>query len=135
MRPNRRGESLTLYLTAVSVGGITLVIIPLLSLTANQLERIKTAMQEHGPVVATHLDDAGKNDVKENVIPKMDTFPCDSSTTLMILCSPQYIAENVDFRNALLRARDRNVLRLVAIDEVRISTQCTEGPSAIRLGY
>ena len=79
------GKSLTLYLTAVSVGGITLVIIPLLSLTANQLERIKTAMQEHGAVVATHLDDAGKNDVKANVIPKMDTFPCDSSTTLMIL--------------------------------------------------
>ena len=120
MRPNRRGESLTLYLTAVSVGGITLVIIPLLSLTANQLERIKTAMQEHGAVVATHLDDAGKNDVKENVIPKMDAFPCDVSTTFMILCSPQYIAENVDFRNALLRARDRKVLRLVAIDEVHI---------------
>ena len=69
------GKSLTMYLTAISVGGITLVIIPLLSLTANQMERIKKAMQQDGAVVAVHLDDAAKNDVKENVIPEMDSFP------------------------------------------------------------
>ena len=38
------GKSLTMYLTAVSVGGIALVIIPLLSLTANQVEQIKMAL-------------------------------------------------------------------------------------------
>src|SRR5210317_560660 len=55
------GKSLTLYLTAVSVGGITLVIIPLLSLTANQLERLKQALQNDGNIICVHLDDAGKN--------------------------------------------------------------------------
>ena len=77
-------------------------------------------MQKDGVVVAVHLDDAAKHDVKENVIPEMDTFPYNSSTTMMILCSPQYIAENIDFRNALLRARDRHVLRLIVFDEVHI---------------
>ncbi len=95
-----------LYMTAVSVAGITLVIIPLLSLTANQLERIKNAVQKWGTVYAIHLDDTGQHGVKEKVIPAMDTFPHNSSTTMMILCSPQYISENYDFRNALLRARD-----------------------------
>ena len=114
------GKSLTMYLTAISFGRITLVIIPLLSLTANQMERIKKAMQKDGVVVAVHLDDAAKHGVKENVFPEMDTFPYNSSTTMMILCSPEYIAENIDFRNALLRARDRHVLRLIVIDEVHI---------------
>ena len=114
------GKSLTLYLTAVSIGGISLVIIPLLSLTANQLERLKKALQRDGNVFCVHLDDAARNDVKQKVIPKMDKFKYASSTTFFILCSPQYIAENVDFRQALLRARDRRVLRLIAIDEVHI---------------
>ena len=91
-----------MYLTAVSVGGITLVIIPLLSLTANQLERIKMALQKDGLIVAVHLDDASRHDVKENVIPAMNDFPYKLSTTMMILCSPQYIADNIEFRNALL---------------------------------
>ena len=73
-------------------GGVTLVIIPLLSLTANQMERIKKAPQKDGIVAAIHLDDAAQHDVKENVIPEMDTFPYNSSTTFMILCSPQFIA-------------------------------------------
>ena len=114
------GKTLTMYLTAVSVGGITLVIIPLLSLTANQLERIKRSMQKEGAVVAVHLDDASMQDVKESVIPAMNEFPHNSSTTMMILCSPQFIANNIHFRNALLRARDRAVLRLIVIDEVHI---------------
>ena len=108
-----------LHMTAISVGGVALVIIPLLSLTANQLERIKNAVQRYGAVYAFHLDECSKHDTKEKLIPKMDEFEYDSSTTMFILCSPQYLAENLDFRNALLRCRDRKVLRLIAVDEAR----------------
>lgn len=114
------GKSLMLYLTAICVGGISLVIIPLLSLTANQMEKIRRAAQTHGAVYAFHLDEESKHDVKQKVIPKMDSFDYNSSTSMLILCSPQYISENIDFRNALLRARDREVLRLIAIDEAHI---------------
>ena len=107
-------------MTALPVGGITLLIIPLLSLTANQLERIKKAVQEYGNVLAYHLDDCAKHDVNETIIPKLETFNYNSSTTMLILCSPQYVADNVDFRNALLRCRDQQMLRLIAIDEVHI---------------
>ena len=77
-------------------------------------------MQKEGVVVAVHLNNASRHDVKESVIPAMDEFPHNSSTTMMILCSPQYIADNIDFRNALLRARDRAVLRLIVINEVHL---------------
>ena len=94
------GKSLMLYMTAAAVGGITLCIIPLLSLTANQLEQITTAVQRWGAFYAVHLEDTGRHDVKEKVIPEMNSFPYDSSSSMIILCSPQYIAENLDFRNA-----------------------------------
>jgi len=39
---------------------------------------------------------------------------------MLLLCSPQYIADNVEFRNALLYCHDRQVLCLIAIDEAHI---------------
>ena len=36
-----RGKSIVLYMTAFTVTGITLIIVPLLALTANQMARIK----------------------------------------------------------------------------------------------
>mmetsp|Transcript_19356 Transcript_19356/g.35028 ORF Transcript_19356/g.35028 Transcript_19356/m.35028 type:complete len:363 (+) Transcript_19356:263-1351(+) len=107
-------------MTAISVGGIALVIIPLLSLTANQLERIKHAVQQYNAIYAYHLDKFSKHDTKEKLILKMDEFEYDLLTTMFILCSPQYLAENIDFCNALLRYRDRKVLRLIAVHEVNI---------------
>ena len=41
------GKSLILLLAAVMVGGITLVIIPLLALTANQMTKLKEAISDH----------------------------------------------------------------------------------------
>jgi hypothetical protein len=67
-----------------------------------------------------HLNDSPKHDVKENVVPAMEEFPYDSSTTMMILCLPQYSADKIDFWNALLCARDYKVLRLIIIDKVHI---------------
>ena len=42
------GKSLILSLAAVMVGGISLVIIPLLALTANQMSKLKEAISDHG---------------------------------------------------------------------------------------
>ena len=61
--PNGRGETLLLLMTAISVGAITLVIVPLLALTANQLARVKKAVQTSMVVTANHLDDCSS---KEN---------------------------------------------------------------------
>jgi superfamily II DNA helicase RecQ len=114
------GGTLILHMTAISVGGIALVIIPLLSLTANQLDHIKHAVQRYGAVYAYHLDECSKHDTKEKLIPKMDEFEYNLSITMFILCLPQYLAENIDFRNALLQCRDREALRLIAVNEAHI---------------
>lgn len=107
-------------MTAICVAGITLVIIPLLALTANQLSRLQRAVQDYGAVSTYHLDDTSKKDLTEKIIPKINSFQYESSTSMLLLCSPQFIADNIAFCNALLWARDRQVFRLIAIDKAHL---------------
>ena len=114
------GKSLILQLTAVAVAGVTIVIVPLLSLTANQMARVSRASSKRMTVTAIHLDETSWEDVCNEVIPKMEALPEDTSSSLFLLCSPQYIAEKQIFRDALLSCNDRGLLRLVAIDEAHL---------------
>ena len=50
----------------------------------------------------------------------MDEFNSNLSSVMFCLCSPQYIATNTFFREALLRAHGRRVLRLVVVDEAHL---------------
>ena len=97
-----------------------MVIVPLLSLTANQMARIRGALQEYCTSEAHHLDDLPPAVVKEKVVRRMDEFDAQSSSVIFCLCSPQYITNNKSFLEALLRAHERKVLRLVAIDKAHL---------------
>ena len=114
------GKSLILQLSAVCVGGIIYVCIPLLALTANQIAKIKLALQTQGRVRCYHLDETNPKSVREKLIPRMDAFDPDSSTTMFVLSSPQYLADNVEFRECLLRCHKRHTLRMVVLDEVHL---------------
>ena len=61
-------------MTAICVGGAALVTNPLFTLISNQLSRLQTAIQKYGAVLAFHLDDILKSDVKEKIIKKMKSF-------------------------------------------------------------
>ena len=86
---NGGGESLILHTVAVCVGGISLVLVPLLSLTADQLSRIKSAKQNHGSVRAVHLDEVPDALVRLYLMPKMEAMKTDGTETLLLYCSPQ----------------------------------------------
>lgn len=118
------GKSLILFLTAFSVSGVSLIIVPLLSLTANrqsnhadQKRRAEEVSSE-----AHHLDDLSPSVVKEKIIPRMDNFDHRSSSVMFCfcLCTPQYLAGNSFFRDAHLRAHGRRIPRLMAIDETHL---------------
>ena len=81
-------------MTAISVEMISLVIIPLFSFTINQLSRIEKAAQRYGTITAHHLDDTSSMDLEQKIIPRMDTFSYHSSSLMLLLCSPQYLAED-----------------------------------------
>ena len=50
----------------------------------------------------------------------MDEIGYASSSTMALLCSPQVLVQNSSFREALIRARDRQTLRMIAIDEAHL---------------
>jgi len=101
------GKNSILYMTAICIGGIMLVIIPLLALTTNQLLRLQRAAQEYGygALSAYHLDDISKLDLNKTILPNINTFKYESSTLMFLLCLPQFLADSIAFRNALLWAR------------------------------
>ena len=59
------GKSLILQMAGISVAGVTLVIVPLLSLTANQMARITRARTNDMDIHAFHLDESSIDDVKK----------------------------------------------------------------------
>ena len=51
------GKSLTMQMVLTMIGGIALIIVPLLALTADQVEKIRRANRSFGSVEAHHTDD------------------------------------------------------------------------------
>ena len=114
------GKSLILQLTAVAVARVTVVIVPLLSLTANQTASVSRASSKRMAITAIHLDETSWEDVEGKVLPKIEAIPKETTSSLFLLCSPQYLATNKLFCDALLACNDRGMLRLVAIDEAHL---------------
>ena len=63
-----------LHTVAVCVGGVSLVLVLLLVLTANQLSWIKSARQTHGSVKAVHLNKVPDKHVQPSLVPKMSAM-------------------------------------------------------------
>ena len=57
VRPTGGGKSAVRNTFAVLTAGVSLTITPLLSLSADQVKKLKNASQAHGHVVSFHLDE------------------------------------------------------------------------------
>jgi len=55
--------------------GFHIVIAPLLALTADQMRRIRMAVQTDAATLAYHLDELSARAVQENVIPCITALP------------------------------------------------------------
>ena len=51
---------------------------------------------------AYHLNDIPKDDLNKTILPKTNSFEYESSTSMLLLCLPQFIADNITFQNTLL---------------------------------
>ena len=76
-------------MTSIYVGRIRVFIFPLLALTANQMARLRKAVQKCGAVSVVHLDDTAGDDVRLRLIPRMDSLRYESFDSLILLCSLQ----------------------------------------------
>ena len=54
------------------LGGVIVIIVPLLSLSADQVEKMNNACQEYGSVEAHHLDELGEEAIDAEIIPRIE---------------------------------------------------------------
>ena len=88
------------------LGGITLIIIPFLSLMADTTTKMKGASQAYGSVEAHNLDEISPDSRKiaEEIIPRINEIGEDSSSTMFIILSPQFLVNNPPVIEALHQA-------------------------------
>ena len=70
-----------LRMIATFVGGIIVVIVPLLALTVDQTSKIKEALEECGSVATMHLGELSRSAIRNEVIPRMNDLGYDSEST------------------------------------------------------
>ena len=81
-------------MTANIVAGITLVLVPLLALSANLVARVKQIAQKNTHIITYHMDEICKTQHENQVLRQMDDIESQSSTTMILICSPQALADN-----------------------------------------
>ena len=114
------GKSLTMQMVLTMTGGIALIIVPLLALTADQVEKIRRANSSFGSVEAHHIDDLTESFIRESLIPRMMEISPRSSSCMYLFCSPQDLVKKACLRIAVLECCRRKTLRLVVIDEAHL---------------
>ena len=114
------------------LGGVVVIIVPLLSLSADQVEKMNTASQDYGSIEAHHLDELGEEVINKKIIPRIEEIGKDTKSTMFLLVSPQFLIANPPVVKALLGAHKRRVLRGIGIDEVHLYVAHSAFRPAIR---
>ncbi len=86
------------------MAGIVLVLVPLLALTADQMKAVKEADSRYASLEAHHMYEipTSTEQAVESIIARMKAISGESSSTMFLFCSPQYITKNPDFLEAIL---------------------------------
>ena len=107
----------------IFVGGIIVIIVPLLALTADQMSQIEESLQDCGSVKAVHLDEFSKEAIDDEVEPRMHDICHNSESALFVLTSPQKLARSPAMLNTLFLCHAKQMLCLIMIDEAHLYAQ------------
>jgi superfamily II DNA helicase RecQ len=122
VRPTGGGKSSVRDVHGVICGGVSLTITPLLSLGADQEEKMNArAKQTEGPVVPIHLDEVRSFADQTRIVKEIKQLSGDSHATVFLFSSPQAICNKKFLWKELLHwliVRDR--LSMVTVDEVHL---------------
>ena len=122
VRPTGGGKSAVRDVYSVMNGGFSLTITPLLSLGADQEEKI-TLKAKHttGRVLSVHLDEVRSLAVQQEVIKELKAIPHDGHTTVVLFSSPQAILNKTFLWKAFLSwLIESRRLSMVCVDEVHL---------------
>jgi superfamily II DNA helicase RecQ len=121
MRPGG-GKTHITRVAGVVEKGITLVIIMLHTLSADQMDTFTSANQVYGTVTAHNVD---KIHTKSKIqymelIARAGSLRRDTTSTAFLIVSPQFMIHHPDFMEMLIKQAHNRVLGLVVIDEVHL---------------
>jgi superfamily II DNA helicase RecQ len=115
------GKSHVMRTTGVMIGGVCLIIMPLLALGADQVSKLGSASQAFGSVEYFHLDEyRTQPENMMSVLHRVSSLPCNTRSTIFLFCSPQIIQNDARVKNCLLEAHSKLILKSVFLDEVHL---------------
>ena len=86
-------------------------------------DKNKDALQPHGSVSALLLEKCPHSDLKDDVIPGIEEIDYNSNSMLYLFTSSQKLANSLLIHNALMKAKIKETLRLVAVDKAHLYAQ------------
>ena len=98
---------------------VHLVIHPILALTADQVLKFMEGTDKYGAIDAHNMD-ASPNALRKQIIAKMRRLAGDTTTTLFIFVSPQTLAGDKSFLDAVIKCAMNGTLRSVVTDEAHL---------------
>jgi superfamily II DNA helicase RecQ len=121
VRPTGGGKSSVRDVYSLMNGGVSLTISPLLSLGADQEEKLKVkAKQTLGPVCPIHIDEFRSVVEQKQTVSKIKSLLKDGDTTVFIFSSPQAIVRNKVWCGLIDHLIKNDRLSMVCVDEVHL---------------
>ena len=111
----------------VMMGGVTVIFVPLLSLSADQMAKMEAAKQCFGSFETHHCDELPTDDgaALQDIVNRIKELEDTTTSTMFLFMSPQFLCQkaNKALLEELLSAHERKILRVVALDEIHLHIQ------------
>ena len=119
MHPSGGGKSLIRYVYSVLLRAVSLTIVPVLSLGADLVVKVRDkSSYTCGRVISIHMDEITNESDASSIIRSTLAFPNDTKKTVMLLSSSQFIGDKPHRKKFVRLLLEKKLLRLVAINEI-----------------
>jgi len=119
------GKSHFVRMVGTVLGGIVVVVVPLLALMGDQMTKMKPiTMSADGSNIEVYnldqLNEEADGIIEKELIPRLSMMKEGTSSTVFLLTSPHYLTRHPSMVNAIIEANKRNALAAVVIDEAHL---------------
>ena len=125
VQPTALGKTHIMRVFGTIMKGIHVIIHPLLALTADQHTAFVSGNEAFGKIEVHNLDEQAAKSlyVRKKIMQRLLDLKRSSSTTIFLLCSPQFLAFHDDFTAALRKCNENKTLRSNSVDECHLFAQ------------
>ena len=121
VHPTGGGKSLVRDVHSVLFRGVSLTVVPVLSLGADLSEKVRQkASQGCGRVISIHLDEIQNSVDALEIIESIESLPNNTQKTIMLFASPQALIDKLHWKRFVNRLIKNNMLRFIAVDEIQL---------------